>query len=260
MLRIASVLSLVQMTVAGNHAFFMPLGLRDSSWCWDWTSNPGTWGHVGVRFPLGGVVVLVCCFLLFGLLRRAPWLGFPSRFMIISVFLIYLSSLLSSHLAWLCVWLAACWRTPRNFGPALGTTLPAAMTFPWQIMARLFRLSSRRAVVPLQALVRWWLPGIYPPSSGRPPCCPGTLRNERAPAPWRAHSWNHHHINDVEPRCRSPILPKALSNIIFKGWDVWCRMWPCYWSILQLIVFGSNTHPRITSFLETLGDGSCRVL
>lgn len=26
-----------------------------------------------------------------------------------------------------------------------------------------------------------------------------------------------------------------------------------------LIVFGSNTHPCITSFLETLGDGSCRV-
>ncbi len=39
-----------------RRAFLKPLGLRDSSWGWDWTSNPGTWGHVGARFPLGGVV------------------------------------------------------------------------------------------------------------------------------------------------------------------------------------------------------------
>lgn len=51
---IAAVLALVQVTDTGNHAFCMPLGLRDSSWCWDWTSNPGTWGHVGARFPLRG--------------------------------------------------------------------------------------------------------------------------------------------------------------------------------------------------------------
>lgn len=47
-----AVLSLVQVTDSGNHAFCMPLGLRDSSWCWDRNTSNMTWmAHPSMYIP-----------------------------------------------------------------------------------------------------------------------------------------------------------------------------------------------------------------
>ena len=38
------------MTWSSGHALCLSMGLRNSSWGWDWPSNPGVWGYVEVRF------------------------------------------------------------------------------------------------------------------------------------------------------------------------------------------------------------------